>query len=389
MANTLTGLIPTLYQSLDVVSREMVGFIPAVARNASGARAALDETITIPVAPTASTASNAPGVTAPDTGDQTIGKVDMTISKSKHVPIRFNGEEMLGLRNAGTMSGIMAGRFANAFRALVNEIETDIWNASYKAASRAYGTAGTAPFGTAGSLADTANVARILDDNGAPTSGRKLVLGSAAVANLRGVQNLLLKANEAGTDVLLRTGSIADAPVTGFMLHNSAAIGVHTKGAGTGYLVDLLAGYAVGTQTIHLDTGTVNTTGIKAGDVGTFTGDANIYVVNTGTTAVEDDIVIGAPGLRATLADGVALTIGNSYTPNVAFSENAIQLITRAPAAPEGGDGADDVMMLTDPFSGLTFEVSVYRQYRQVQYQVAIAWGCKTIKPEHVALLMG
>lgn len=389
MANTLTNLIPDLYEALDVVSREMTGFIPAVSRSSSVARAALNETVRVPVTPSASTATNTPAVTAPDTGDQTIDNVSITISKSKHVAVRWNGEETKGLENAGTFSTIQADRFYQGMRALVNEMETDLWTDAYKKASRAYGvTAGTAPFATASDLSDFAGVLRILEENGAPTSDLQLALGHAAMQNLRGKQSGLFKVNEAGSADMLRNG-MTDR-IMNFAIRHSNAITTHTKGAGTGYDVDLTAGYAVGTKTIHLDGGTANTTGVVAGDIVTFAGDANKYVVTTGTgDNAEADIVIGAPGLRATLANAVEMTVGNSYVPNVAFARSAIVLATRAPALPQGGDSADDAMMITDPRTGLSFEIAVYRQFLQTVYHVRLAWGYQTVKPEHVAILHG
>jgi len=381
MANTLTSLIPQLYEALDVVSRELVGFIPAVTRNSSAERAAVGETITIPIAPPATTGDITPGTNAVDDGDQNIGNTTMTISKSKYSPVRWSGEEQKGVGNSGMLGNIVTDQFTQSMRALVNLVEADLASLASKA-SRAYGTAGTTPFGTAGDLSDAAFTRKILEDNGAPQTDLQMVLGTSAIANIRAKQSVLFKVNEAGTDALLRQGIIG--LLEGFNLHTSAQVVTPAIGTGSGYLVNNGAGYAVGATAITLDTGTGT---VLAGDVVTFAGDTNKYVVATALTATV--VTLAAPGLRQTLADNVAMTVVAASAKNMAFSKSAIQLITRAPAMPEGGDQADDVIEITDPNSGLAFQVAVYRQYRRVKYEVGLAWGFELIKPAHVADLLG
>ena len=388
MVNTLTGIIPTLYDALNVVSREMVGFIPAVRRDTAATRAALNQTVRSPIGVAGDLEDVTPGVDPANSGDTTVSYTDITITKSKAAPVRWNGEEQLAVGATGQINTILRDQFTDAMRKLVNAIEVDLFTAAKQNASRAYGTAGTAPFGTASDLSDIAQIRKILEDNGAPTSDLQLVLSSAAMANLRGKQSVLFKVNEAGSSDMLRNG-MTDR-LQGFALRNSAGISLHTKGAATGALINNAATEAVGQTTLTLDTITVNTTGILAGDVVTFAADsANKYVVNTGLVATSGDIVIGKPGLLTAIPDNNGMTIGNSYTGNFAFDRNALVLATRAPALPQGGDSADDRMTLTDPLSGLSFEVSVYRQYRQVKYEVCLAWGTAAIQGQHIATLIG
>ena len=387
-ANTLTGLIPTIYEALDIVSREMVGMIPAVSRNSSAERAALNQVILVPITPPTTLADNTPAVTAPNTGDQTVGNVSMTISKSKHAPIRWNGEEQRGLLNAGSYGGILMGQFQQAFRTLINQIEVDLFTTAYQNASRAYGTPGTAPFGTSGDLSDIAQVRKILDDNGAPQTDLQLVLGTSGIANLRGKQSVLFKVNEAGTDQLLRQGIIGR--LEGMDVHNSAGITAQVKGTGAAYTTTT-AGFPIGTTQIPLITGTGT---VLAGDSISFAGDSNKYGVTVGVAA-PGTVTIAAPGLlQAIPASATAVTVGNSATSNLAFSKSAIQLITRSPQMPMGPDGkpmdmADDVITVVDPVSGIAFDVAVYRQFMQIVYHVRLAWGFQAIKSNHIATLLG
>lgn len=380
-ANTLTNLIPDVYAALDVVSRELVGMIPAVMRDSTVERAAVGQVVRSFVAPAATATDITPGVTPPNDGDQVIGNVSMTISKSRRVPFRWTGEETKGVNNGGPGSrAIQANQIQQAIRTLCNEIETDLCALAAKA-SRAYGTAGTTPFAT--DLSAPAQVRKILVDNGAPAqAGWNLVIDTAAGAAMRTLAQLT-RVSEAGDASMLRQGILLD--IHGAMIRESGKIATPAIGAGTLYTSNA-TGYAIGSTAITLITGSGV---VLAGDVVTFAGDTNKYLVATGV-ASPGVLVLAQPGLRKALAaSAVAMTTGAVGTKNLGFTSNAICLATRAPALPDDGDMALDRTMVVDSRSGLAFELALYAQYRQMQYELSAAWGCEVQKAEHLVVLLG
>lgn len=381
MANTLTGLMPTMYEALDVVSRELTGFIPAVNRNSTADRAAVGETVSWPVVPPLAASNFTPAAYGPSPSDVTVGAPTLTLSKSKNVPFYLTGEDIRGLKNGSNDQIIIKNAFAQAIRTLVNLIEADLFAAAYQGASRAYGTAGTTPFQTATDLTDIASTRKILEDNGAPMGDLHLVLSTTAALPLRAKHEELFRVMEAGTDAMLRDGTLGR--LEGFNLHESAQATVVTKGTGTSYVTN--GSTAAGVNAIVLQTGSGT---VLAGDVVTFAADANNkYVVNVGVTA-PGTITIGAPGALVIIGTSNAMTIGNNFTPLCAFDRNAITLATRAPALPPQGDAADDVTEITDPITGLAFQVAMYKQYGRIAIDVRIVWGCAAVKSNHIAVLL-
>jgi len=390
-ANTLTSLVPTIYEALDVISRELVGLIGAVDRDVDASRVALNQVIMSPVVPVLTAVNVTPGPTVPDYAGVAIGNAPISMTKQRAVPFGFTGEETLSLSDSPRAAPYQTTKrdlIAQALRTLTNEIEVDLGLAVRTNVSRFHGTAGTAPFGTAGDLTDVAQVLKILQDNGCPISGPqdlKMVLNTSASASLRGKQTSLFRVNEAGDNGdLLRRGFLGD--LQGFRIGESAALaGPIAKGTGASY-TSSDAGFAIGVTSIPIITGTGT---VLAGDTVTFAGDTNRYTVVTGVVA-PGTIVIASPGLRVAIpAAATAMTLGLAYTPSVAFHRGAFKLAARQTALPEGGDVAIDRMTITDPVTGLPFEFAIYPQYRQVRFEVALAWGVGVIAPRHGAGLLG
>jgi len=381
MANVLTDLAADIYKAADVVGRELVGFIPASTINADGSeRAAKGDVVRASFTREASAVDVSESMTIPEGTDQTVDNKTLTISNARAVQIPYTGEDVLHLNNGIGFETVYGDQIAQAMRTLTNEMEQDLWEEAYTNSSRAFGTAGTTPFGS--NFSEIAEIRQILVDNGMPQNDGQvsLVLNTLAGTNLRQLAQLQ-QANTAGGTDLLRQGILLD--LQGLGIRESAQVGIHTKGTGTGYLLND-ASSAIGDTVIATDTGTGT---ILAGDIVTFAGTSDKYVVNTALAG--GSFTIGGTGLVAAETDNDAITVGNNYTANIAFHRRALELAVRAPAVPQGGDMADDAMTVQDPVSGLVFEVRVYKGYRKTMIEVAASWGVKAWKSDFISTLVG
>jgi len=385
MPNTLTNLIPSLYAGLDTVSRELVGYIPAVRRDATADRAAVGQPVTFPITPPGNVVNVTPAMTVPEPTDQTIGSDTVVITKARSAEFGFVGESELGLNNNGPgVNIVQADMFAQAIRALTNEVELDLANAAALDCSRAFGVVGTAPFAT--NINDFSQLGKILSDNGAPVTERSLVLDTSAGADLRTLHGI-----NADRDYSLLPFAEQGVLISkyGFATRETGQAVAHTAGTAASATTNA-AGYAVGTTVLTLASAGTGT--FVPGDVITLAGDSNQYVITLGDTDVSNGgtITLAAPGLRqAVAASTTAITRIASYeVAGVGFTRDAIILASRAPARPDGGDLASDVRMITDPRSGLSMEVALYPGFRKVRYEVSLAWGVKKLKSAHSALLL-
>lgn len=387
MANTvtLTNLAPEIYKAMDIVAREQVGIIPGVLLNVANADgvnqgAFGDKVKSMRTASTTPTNTFTPAMTISAATDKSATFDEFALDQVAKDDLPLVGETIRRLNSAGGMGEqFRVDTFAQMIRGIVNQMESYLGGIIYKKASRATGTAGTTPFAT--NLDVLADLIKIEKDNGAPQDGQwSLVVDTLAGSKFRKLTGLQ-KVNEVGTADLLKNGSLLS--LFGHNIRESAGIALHTKGTATG--LDANGAKVVGDTTVALDGGDGGT--LLAGDVVTFVGDTNKYVVNTGFTAAAGNMVLNRPGLRATLADTVEMTIGDNYTANLAFHRSAVEFAVRA--ADMGQDAAVEVLRVTDPITRIPFEFRRYAGEGMSKIMVVVYYGGMVWKQEFVAIALG
>lgn len=376
--NVLTALAPTLYSAAQTVSAEPFGVVDAISATFDDKGVALGDSVKVPVAPTRAGENFTPAATADTGAAATADSIAVTITKSRKVSWALSGEQLRSLENGGNDMEWARQLAEQGMRTLRNEAEADAALAIKYGASRAYGTAGQTPF--AADLTALTNIRKILKDNGAPLADLQFVMDTSAELNLSNL-GIIQQAYQAGSDAERRSGMLGRQ--FGFALKSSAGIALHDNGSGASYITNIPSPgtLALKSRTIGLDGGTGT---IVSGDVITFNGDTNKYVVNTALTA--GDLVIGRPGLRKTLADGVACAVGADYTPNMAFERSAVVGVMRPPLVPS--NPTINQMLISDG-KGMTYLMLDISQYGQRTWEIHLAWGFKVVQGEHVALVLG
>jgi hypothetical protein len=305
--------------------------------------------------------------------------VTVSLSANEFSSFNLTGEDQRSLENGGDNAmEFMRQSTEQAIRVLRNNMEKAATLAGKLGASRATGTAGTAPF--ASDLSDLVNVRKILFDNGMPFADAHIVLDSVAADKIRSL-GVYQNAYQAGTNDQLRTGVIDNK--LGFAMHESAWVNAHTKGTLGGSPVTS-GSTATGATAITVAGGSGT---IVGGDVLTFAVGTDKFVVNTSAVTAGTGIIgINRPGARVVIPTANAITIAANYTANLAFERSAIVGISRAPIIPSSP--LIEQTYVSDEY-GMQYLVCKIYGDGMVTYRIHACYGFQAVNPEHIAIILG
>lgn len=252
------------------------------------------------------------------------------------------------------------------------------------------GTAGTTP----SAIAAITNVRQVLNEHLAPLTNRRLVIDPAAENNFLQISTFHEAEKVGDNGTALREASLGRK--FGFDIYSDQNVLTHTKGTlavggGTNPKIHPKAAGDIGDTelTLNVSGGTSPTlTGtLKKGDYITI--GTNTYMVTKNATADTNEIAVEiAPALIADIATTDEVTVGGSYTANLAFHRNAFALVTRPLALPKGlGDGQKAVVGY-DGF-GLRVIYDYNSQYKKDIVSIDMLCGVKTLDARLACKMLG
>lgn len=337
-------------------------------------------TVNVAVPALVATRTVAPDVVPPAVTAVTPTSVPVTLSQWKEAPFAMDDK---GLSQVDR--GILPMQAKEAVKALANGIEDYLWSL----ATAFYGFAGTSgvtPFAT--DLSAYLDARKFANNQLMDMDPRYVVINADAEANALGLRAFQDASFRGDTDGIVN-GQIGRK--LGALWIMSQRVPTHVAGTGTGYLVNNGPGYAIGTVTITVNTGTGT---LLAGDIISFAGHTQTYtVVSTVGGGTVTSITFAAsnvsPGLVAAIANAEAITKRATFVQNLIIHRDAIAFAMAPLMDTIQVPGATLQAVAVDEVSGLSLRLEVSRQHRQVQWSFDALYGGAVIRPNAAVYIAG
>ena len=384
MANNISNAVPIMVSRGLAVLREHIATARNVNTDFTDEVAAAGDTINMTVPSSLTAAPVVPSAVPPTPQDSTPGKVTINLNRWEETNFHLTDKESAEI---DPNSRFIQLQTDEAVRALGNQINKSILD-EHTGVFGFVGTAGTTPF--ASDVTDLNALDRVLGEQRAPLGNRRLIMDFAATEAAKNLSQLT-SSEIVGTPEVPLTGFMGAR--YGFDLFTDAQIPTHTAGTLMGTPIAKAAtAQAVGLKAIVVDTGVAGAVALLKGDIITFVGQTQTYVVTADATeaiASTDVTVNIEPGLVVALAGSEAISVKSTHVVNLGFHRDAFALAMRPLGTGNVRTNANIVSEVTDPETGVSLRLSVVQAWKQTIFSFDALWGAKLVRPELAVRLAG
>src|SRR3990167_4503849 len=335
-------------------------------------------TVDVPIPSAIAAVAVTPAATPPSTADSTPTSVSLPLDQWWEAPFYLTDKD-----RKQADAGFIPMQVSEAIKALANKVNTYIFTEMYKGIYGYAGVAATTPF--ASDTSNATDLRKILNKQLAPEGDRRVVLDPDAEANalnLRPFNDMSFSGNPS---------AIIEGKLNrkfGFDWFMSQLIPTHTAGTAASATTDN-TGYAAGLKTVTLASAGTGT--ILVGDVITFAGHTQTYVITSGDADVSNGGTISFyPGLAVALSAATkAITVKATHVANLAFHRDCFAFATR-PLEDDVPAGLGSIVQAAfDPKSGLTLRLEITREHKRIRWSFDILYGGVVVRREFGCRLAG
>ena len=395
MANIFQEIAPKILSQALLGLRENAIMPRLVNSNYSADAKEKGQSITIPVPTKMATQDVIPGAYSQAAPNLQIDTVNLPLNYWKESAFSLSDAESMTI-----MDGVLSMQVKEASRAIANDIDRSLFGL-YQGAYNFVGTPGTTPFVPATQAAEAISCRKLLNNNLALLSDRRMVLGADAEANAIALTAFQFYLNS-GTTETMTEGQLGRKFGFDWYMDQNAPTFI------SGTLSGVIVTSGVPTSVVTADpsnpalrnprvlntvviSGATNGTTIKIGDVFTVAGDLQTYVA-TNASVITGGIanITFSPAPKVFWAAGSTLTLKGNRAINLAFHRDALALAVRplSEASISAELGAKSMTMV-DPITGIPLRLQVRLEFNQVRYALDCLWGVALVRPEHLVVLAG